>query len=84
MLNDLLSSIRNDPLERLRWIVSRAVRVPPWTLRRLPDDEILRCGAQLVLDLQRRHAAPEQPALDAGQNPGFDPGLFARRRRAVT
>ena len=82
MLDALLSSIREDPLERLRWIVGRAVHAPPWVVRRLPDDEILRCGAHLVLDLRTAQAIPDRSdACESDSNPNFDAQIFMRRKQ---
>lgn len=77
-LDDLLRSVRSDPLERLRWIVSRAFSVPVWSLRDLPDDEILLSGVHLILDLHSHD--PGDPSDESGMNPAFDQRLFTQRK----
>ena len=54
-LEELLSALRSDPLERLRWIVLRRFGVLPFSeqARGLSDEDFVVCGAHMVLDARR-------------------------------
>lgn len=66
-VNELIESARNDPVQRLRWIVLRAFNELPCSeaAERMSDEMCLQYAAQLVLD--RRSGA---------YNSGFDEGRF--------
>ena len=69
---ELIETLANDPLARLRWRVCREFCVLPSSpaARRMSDRQVVECGAQMVLDL-RGHS------LEAGRNGGFDEKRFA-------
>lgn len=66
-VNELIESARNDPVQRLRWIVLRAFNELPCSeaAERMSDELCLQYAAQLVLD--RRNGT---------YNSGFDEGRF--------
>lgn len=51
-VNELIESARNDPVQRLRWIVLRAFNELPCSeaAERMSDELCLQYAAQLVLD----------------------------------
>lgn len=78
---ELIEKLAADPLGRLRWRVCREFGIFPGSraARRMSDREVVRFGAQMVLD--RRGNRPGD--AETGRNGGFDPARFAALREAA-
>lgn len=72
---ELIETLANDPLARLRWRVCREFCVLPSSpaARRMSDRQVVECGAQMVLDLRARTCPP---AVERASNEGFDKERF--------
>lgn len=72
---EFLAALEKDKLERLKWLVLREFGVLPGSeaARQLSDEDYLRCGAHLLLDLrQSRDRTNDEEA----KNSAFDAGRF--------
>jgi hypothetical protein len=69
MTDSLIAALAADPIERLRWIVARALGIAPYGQS---DEQVVKCALHLI---------SERGTADGG-NPGFDPRRFAELREA--
>ena len=75
---ELLRSLENNPMERLRWRVLTKFGILPASRRgkELSDEEILICGAHMVLDAG---AVPGRyGGAETGKNSSFDEDRYLR------
>ena len=81
MVEELLDRLEKSPVERLRWRVLRCFRILPGSraAKRLSDEDVLVCGAHMVLD-SRRHPAAEKIGAEASLNGSFDLVRFSELR----
>ncbi|MGI6028245.1 MAG: hypothetical protein ACOX81_02395 [Candidatus Heteroscillospira sp.] len=68
MMEAYLERLRADPLEKLRWYVSKALGIAPYAQT---DQETVLCGLHLVL---------ERENAEASGNPDFDRLRFVELR----
>ena len=75
---ELIRRLEGTPLERLRWRVLHDFRILPGSraARGLNDEDVLICGAHMVLDARRRRAG-EKSGVEFSQNEGFDSERFS-------
>lgn len=73
---ELVAELEGDKLERLKWLVLREFGVLPGSAAacELSDEDYLRCGAHLLLDLRQGRAGN---GAEEGENPSFDPEQFS-------
>ena len=78
MVEELLSRLEKSPVERLRWRVLRYFSVLPGSkaAKKLSDEDVLFCGAHMVLD-SRRHPAAGKNKAEASFNGAFDSERFS-------
>ena len=65
MIEKLLNSISGDNMERLRWLVSRRLKIAPYVQS---DEEVIKCALHMLLEQSR--------GGDVGSSAGFDEGRF--------
>lgn len=72
---ELLAALEQDQLERLKWLVLREFSVLPGSEAacQLTDEDYLRCGAHLLLDLRQSRGRAD---AEEAKNPAFDAGRF--------
>ena len=71
---DLLEGLRNNPMERLRWMVLREFGIIPGSrkAKSISDFDILRCAAHMVID----NEAENNKAMELYTNESFDEKKF--------
>lgn len=74
---ELLKSIGENPMERLRWRVLSSFGIFPASNRskELSDEDLLVCGAHMVLDARKRSAA--YMGNETERNGSFDEERFS-------
>ena len=63
MIGRWLAELQADPLERLRWYVTRELGIEPYGQT---DEQVVKCGLHLLAERQEQMV-----------NPGFDPLRFS-------
>ncbi|NLH01873.1 MAG: hypothetical protein GX488_08275 [Clostridiales bacterium] len=74
---DLISQLENDYIQRLKWFVLREFKVLPCSddAKKLSDEDVIMCGAHMVLD---RRMCSDVSECESSQNGSFDEARFAR------
>lgn len=74
-LEELLTALASDPMERLRWLVLKRFGVLPFSeqARGLSDGDFVVCGAHMVLDA--RGSLPRGQS-EGSVNASFDEDRF--------
>lgn len=74
-LEELLTALAADPMERLRWLVLRRFGVLPFSeqARGLSDEDFVMCGAHMVLDARGSSRGGYD---EGGVNASFDEDRF--------
>ncbi len=74
--DDIISQLERDYLERLKWLVLREFRILPGsrTALEMSDEDVIKCGAHMVLDQKMRF---EAEISERGRNGSFDEQRFS-------